>query len=186
LRQALIDQVGVSTVPMLEMLRETTYAEAAEAIAPTVVAGQVLRNAAVVLYFFDGPDTVLIHITARTVIELKTQAKRVTRQMLPFLKSRRKVIRAAFIVQESQEQEVVIINGERHSLPRQVLDAFVDRWLSKLVIPASVFALTAYRLSGTTAAESAGIGALAALIALVIELGLFVFHAEEWKWKDVS
>jgi hypothetical protein len=114
LRQALIDQVGVSTVPMLEMLRETTYAEAAEAI------------------------------------------------------------------------EVVIINGERHSLPRQVLDAFVDRWLSKLVIPASVFALTAYRLSGTTAAESAGIGALAALIALVIELGLFVFHAEEWKWKDVS
>ncbi len=82
LRQALIDQVGVGTLPILKMLQQTTHAEAAEAIAPTVVAGQLLRDAAVVLYFFDGPDTVLVHIKARTVTELKAQAKRVTRQMI--------------------------------------------------------------------------------------------------------
>ena len=185
LRQALADQVGASTVPTLEVLHRTTYAEVAAAIAPTVVAAQVLRKDAVVLYFFDGPDTVLIHITAGTVTELKAQAKRVTRQILPFLKSRRKVIRALLVVQESREQEVLIINGERLSLPHQILNAFSDKWLSRLVVPASVFALTAYRMSGPTAAESAGIGVLAALIALLIEIGLFVYHAEEWKWKDV-
>lgn len=186
LRRALIDQIGSSVVPAMEALQRTNFAAMAAAIAPTVVVAQVLRKAAVVLYFFDGPDTVLIHITAGTVTELKAQAKRVTRQILPFLRSRRKVVRAFLFVRESPEQDALIINGEHLSLPVQILDAFSDKWLSKLVVPASVFALTAYRMSGTTAAESAGIGVLAALIALLAEIVLFVYHAEEWKWKDVS
>jgi hypothetical protein len=185
LRQALIDQIGTSAVPALAVLQRTSFAPAAAAIAPTVVAAQLIRNAASIVYFFDGPDTVLVHITAATVTELKAQAKRVTRQMLPFLKSRRKVIRASLVVQELQGMDALIIDGERLTLPRQILGAFSDKWLSRLVVPASVFALTTYRMSGTTAVQSAAIGLLAALIALLIEILLFVYHAEEWKWKDV-
>ncbi|MDB5932994.1 MAG: hypothetical protein JWQ01_338 [Massilia sp.] len=128
----------------------------------------------------------MVHITAATVIELKAQTKRVTRQMLPFLKFRKSVIRASLFVQEPQAADVLIIEGERLSLPRQILGAFSDKWLSRLVVPAVVFALTAYRISGTTAAQSAGFGVLAAIIALLIEIWLFVYHAEEWRWKDAS
>lgn len=186
LRQALTDQIGASAVPAIEVLPRTIFATSAAAIAPTVVAAQLLRNATIVLYFFDGPDTVVVHIKAATVTELKAQAERVTRQMLPFSKSRKRVISASLFVQELQQKNVLIISGERLSLPRQILDAFSDKWLSRLVVPASVFALTASRMSGTTAAESAGIGVLAALIALLIEIALFVYHADKWKWKDVS
>jgi hypothetical protein len=186
LRQALAEQNGASAVTALDALQSTTFATKAVAIAPTVVAAQLLRDATAIVYFFDGPDTILVHITAATVTELKAQAKRVTRQMLPFLKSRRKVIRASLVVPELQQRDVLIINGERVALPNQILDVLSDKWLSRLVVPASIFALTAYRMSGTTAAQSAGIGVLAALIALLVEIGLFVYHAEEWKWKDVS
>ena len=185
LRQVLIDQIGASAVPALKVLQRTSPAAVAAAIAPTVVAAQLLRNAASIVYFFDGPDTILVHITAATVTELKAQAKRVTRQMLPFFKSRKNVVRASLFVQELQQADVLIIDGERLSLSRQILSAFSDKWLSRLVIPASVFALTAYRMSGTTAAQSAGFGVLAAMIALLIEIALFVYHSEEWKWKDV-
>lgn len=185
LRQALIDQIGTSAVPALEVLQKTIFASLASLIESTVVAAQLLRGASIV-YFFDGPDTVSVHITARTVTELKAQVRRVSRQMLPFLKSRKKVMRALLFAQELQEKEVLILDGERLSLSDQILAALSDKWVSRLVVPASVFALTAYRMSGTTAAQSAGIGVLAALIALCFEIGLSVYDAEEWKWKDVS
>lgn len=185
LRQALTDQIGTSAAPALEVLEKTSFAAVAVAIAPTVVAAQLLRNAASIVYFFDGPDTVLVHITAVTVTELKAQAKRVTRQMVPFLESGKNVVRASLFVQESQGADVLIIDGEYLSLPRQILGVFAEKWLSKLVVPASVFALTANWISGTTATKAAGFGMLAAMIALIFEIGLFVYHAEQWKWKDV-
>jgi hypothetical protein len=86
LRRALRAQMGANEVAPMFALMRTRFAKKAEEMAATVVAAQALRDAAVILYFFDGPDTITIYISAPAMAELKTQSRRVIRQLLPLLK----------------------------------------------------------------------------------------------------
>lgn len=185
LRQALTNHIGASAIPAVEALRRAGMAGDARATAPSVVAAQGLRNVVTVLYFFDGPDTIFIHISAERVANLKTQAERVTRELWPLLKSRNRSALAYLFAQEKDKQDVRMISGERVSLPRKVVQAIAEKWMSRMVVPAVVFALTAYRLSGTSAVQSAGIGALAAFIGMSMEISLFIFQARDWVWREV-
>lgn len=185
LRRALTSHIGASAMSAVEALRRAGFGAKGEAIAPTVVAAQGLRDAVTILYFFDGPETIFIHIFATRMTNLKTQAERVTRELWPVLKSSKRTALAYLFVQEAGEEDVRISRGERVSLLRKVVQVVAEKWLSRLVVPAIVFALTAYRLSETSAAQSAGIGVLAALVGLLIEISLFIFQARDWVWKEV-
>ena len=185
LRRALAKHIGASALPALEALQRAGFAVKANEIAPTVVAAQWLRDEVTILYFFDGPDTILIHIYAKRMTEMKGQAERVTRELWPFLRSRKKTALAYLFARGGDEQGVLVVSGERVSLPRKLLQVFAEKWLSRMVVPAIVFALTAYRLSETSAAQSAGIGVAAALVGLLIEIALFIFQARAWVWKEV-
>lgn len=185
LRQALIAQIGGTLVAPLFALQSTSFAGMAQTVAPTVVAAQSIRDAASILYFFDGPDTINVHITAATVAELKTQARRVTREMLPLLKKGKKVVKAAILVGSGQGIDTPIMNGARVSLLGQLSSVAGEKWVSKLLAPAIIFGLTSKLLGGTPAAASALYGCVAALLAFIVEVSLFVYHGDEWKWEEV-
>ncbi len=185
LSKALIAHIGATSVAPLVALQGTSFASMAQAVAPTVVAAQSIRNAASILYFFDGPDTINVHITAATVAELKRQSRRVTRQMLPELKDGKKDVKAAILVAGSQGLDTVIMNGGRESLFRQLVSAAGEKWISKLLVPGIIFGLSSRYLGGTPSVASALIGFVAALLAFSVEVGLFVYHGDEWKWEEV-
>lgn len=185
LRQALTNHIGATAIPAVEALRRAGMAGDARQTAPTVVAALGLRDAVTILYFFDGPDTIFIHIFAKRMTNLKAQVERVTRELWPFLTSRKRTALAYLFAQDKAKQHVLMISGERVSPSRKVFQALAEKWLSRMVVPAIVFALTAYRLSGTSAVQSAGIGALAAIIGVLIEISVFIFHARDWVWKEV-
>ncbi|WLI91461.1 hypothetical protein Q4S45_10170 [Massilia sp. R2A-15] len=182
--QALSEHVGSQGVQPLVALKGTTYASMAPAVAPTVIAAQLIRDAASILYFFDGPTTITIHITATTVAELKKQTRRVTQQLLPELNKGRKLIDARIFVEE-EEGETLIMSGVRVSLLGQLSSAAGEKWASKLLVPGLVFGLSSKFLAGTPSAVAAMFGFAAAVLAFAVEVGLFVYHGDEWKWKEV-
>lgn len=184
LSRALIAEIGTQRVEPLDVLKDTSYALMARAVAPTVVAAQLIRDAASILYFFDGPATIVVHITAATVAELKKQVRRVTQQMLPELKQGKKVVEVKIFVEEGAGG-TLIISGERVSLFRQLSGVAAEKWVSKLLVPAVVLGLSSRFLAGTPAVVAAMIGLVAALLVFAIEVGLFVYHGNEWTWKEV-
>jgi hypothetical protein len=133
LRQALRAQMGATEVAAVTALMRTRFAKAAEEMAETVVAAQALRDAAVILYFFDGPDTITIYITARAMAELKTQTRRVIRQLLPLLKRGKKVVTVNILAEGELGIDSLILNGSRVSLLRQLISVAGDKWISKLL-----------------------------------------------------
>lgn len=184
LRKALIAEMGTQGVAPLVAMEGTSYASMAQEVAPTVMAAQLIRDAASILYFFDGPATVVVHITAATVAELKKQARRVTQQMLPELKAGKKVVEVKIFVEEDAG-DTLIISGERVPLFRQLSVVAGDKWVSKLLVPALFFGLSSRFLAGTPSVVAAMIGLVAALLAFAVEVGVFVYHGDEWKWKEV-
>lgn len=184
LTQALIAEMGAQSAAAPDALKGTSYASMAEEVAPTVIAAQLICDAASILYFFDGPATIVVHITAATVAELKKQSRRVTQQMLPELKKGKKVVEVKIFV-EDDAGDTLIISGERVPLFRQLSAVAAEKWMSKLLVPAIVFGLSSRILAGTPSVVAAMIGLVAALLAFVVEAGLFVYHGDEWKWKEV-
>jgi hypothetical protein len=184
LRQALRAQMGPTEVAPLFALMRTRFAEAAEVMAPTVVGAQAIRNAALILYFFDGPDTITIDITASAMVELKTQSRRVIRQLLPLLKRGKKVVKVNVLAEGELGIDSPILNGSRVSLLRQLISVAGEKWISKLLVPTIIFGLTSRLLVGTPAADSALYGFVAAFLAFLVEVALFIYHGDEWKWEE--
>lgn len=184
LRQALLAHMDATAVAPLFALRRTRFAPIAHAVAPTVVAAQAIRNAALVIYFFDGPDTIIVDITATTVAELKLQTRRVTRQLLPLLRKGKKLVDVVILASAGPGVDTPILNGSRVSMLEQLGSVAGEKWVSKLLTPAIVFGLTSRLLVGTPAAESALFGVVAALLAFLVEVALFIYHGDEWKWEE--
>lgn len=184
-RQKVLAQMGATAVPPVFALKGTRYAAQAYALAPTVIAAQSIRDAALILYFFDGPDTITVHIAAESIADIKAQTQRVTRQLLPLLKKGKKVVKVAILAAGGPGITTPIMNGARISLLRQASSVAADKGVSKLLVPALVFGLTSNFLVGTPAVESALYGLVAASLAFLIEVALFVYHGDEWKWEEV-
>ena len=151
-----------------------------------MVAAQSIRKSVIILYFFDGPDTISIHITATTMAELKAHAKRVTRQLLAALGKGAESVEATIFVETIEGSSTAISKGCRISLIRQLVGNAGEKWISKLLVPAIIFTITSMLLAGTPSAVSAMIGLLAALLWFLVELTLFAYYGTEWLWEEAS
>lgn len=107
-----------------------------------------------------------------------------TQQMLPELRKGKMVVEVKIFVEEGAGG-TLIISGERVAIFRQLSGVAAEKWVSKLLVPAVVFGLSSRFLAGTPSVVAAMIGLVAALLAFAIEVGLFVYHGNEWKWKEV-
>lgn len=184
--QALNAQLGPARTAPEEALKDTVFASSAQTVAPTVVAAQSIRKSVIILYFFDGPDTISIHVTATTLAELKAHAKRVTRQLLAALGKGAESVEATIFVETIEGSSTAISKGCRISLIRQLVGNAGEKWISKLLVPAIIFTITSMLLAGTPSAISAMIGLLAALLGFLVELTLFAYYGTEWLWEEAS
>jgi hypothetical protein len=78
----------------------------------------------------------------------------------------------------------LILNGSRVSLLRQLISVAGEKWISKLLVPTIIFGLTSKLLAGTAAVNSALYGFVAAFISFLVEVALFIYHGDEWKWEE--
>jgi hypothetical protein len=70
LSRKLIEQIGVNRV-RLEIGLQGTPFERDMSIRDRIVATELIQNSASLVYFFEGSDTISVHIQAATVSELK-------------------------------------------------------------------------------------------------------------------
>lgn len=187
LSKGLLEQIGPNRVQPEVGVKGTIFEQDQASVKDRIIATEVIGNSASVIYFFEGTDTVTVHVTAATVMQLKTQAERITRQMRPmFDKKRKRAAKVAIFVQEAERSDELIIAGEYVSRISLFKSALLEKWLSKLLTPALVFFLATKALSGTTAATSAFIALAAAGINFVVEAAGFAYTANEWKWRDAK
>jgi hypothetical protein len=185
LSRKLIEQIGVNRV-RLEIGLQGTPFERDMSIRDRIVATELIQNSASLVYFFEGSDTISVHIQAATVSELKQQAVRVTRQLRPLVNKWKRVSASvSVLIRERGESADPIIEGEYQRKRKRMTDALADKWLGKLLSPAIIFPAT-YFLASSSAATSALIALIAAVVTFGAEAVSAARGAEEWKWKDAT
>jgi flavin-binding protein dodecin len=180
----LIKLVGTNRSSVEQALQGTIFADSQATITSRIVAAEIIREAVSVLYFFEGNDTVAVHVTAQTVAQLKAQSVRITRQLRSQFEQPSKLsATVAIVTQEQSAFYAPIIKGEYISRVRRITSRLTENWLSKIVAPAVVYFLTALMLGGTPAAVSGGIALVAAVASFLIEAISSAFVEDDWKWS---
>lgn len=181
-RAEIIDIVGVNLIPVAQALQGSPLANEPTILASALAAEQVL-NAATVVYFMEGNDSIKAHIVVRSLAEVRKQCSRITRQLsdkIPTLSE----VNATVLVQVKGTDEAVLA-GRRISFGKRMWETMAEKFAAKFVPAAVAFALAAKFLQGTTAFQSAAIGAAAACIGALFEAGVAARNSEDWKWKDL-
>lgn len=186
--EKLSQEIGVSSVSAEAAVQKTVFQRYASTVIPQVVAAEQIQHKAIVLYFLEGSDTIVVHVDARTVAETKQQAVRIARRTCtlfenPSVKTKAKAVIYAV---NSPDFDTAIISGHRLGRWRRFVDAFTERWLARIVTPGIVFGAAGAYLPGTNFFQSALIGFVAAVITLLVESIAFALTLDDWKWEEIK
>lgn len=175
--------VGVNEIQVKAALAGSPLLSIPSIVRSALAAEQVM-NAATVIYFMEGDDTIKVHIVVRSLAEVRKQCARITRQLSDKIGSL-SAANATVLVQVKGTDEAVL-TGEKVSLSHRMRTIIADKFLAKFLPAATTFALAAMFLPGTTAVSSAAIGAVAACGGALFEATLAAISSGDWKWKDLS
>lgn len=180
--------IGKNAVDSLIALLQTSLSDRAEDLKSTVIAAERIQNKIYILYFFEGDDTIRIHIAGENIVGIRQQAERITRGMPKLFESAEAEMKASGVIYSvvPAALDVPVLSGEKTSFKQRLVDAFTDRWMPRLLAPAVAFWVAAAFLSNTNFFQSAMIGLGAALVSVIIEGLVFARKADEWKWKEVA
>lgn len=173
---------GGNEIPIADALQGTPLANVPGIVNAALAAEQV-RNAATIIYFMEGNDTIKAHIVVRSLAEVRKQCSRLTRQVSKNLKALAEA-NATVLVQVRGTDEAVLA-AKKVSFWRRSWENASEKFVGKFVPAALTFALAGMFLPGTTAFQSAMIGAIAACLGALVEAMVVAINAEEWKWKDL-
>jgi hypothetical protein len=182
----LIEQIGANRVSSEVAVKGSVFERDLAGVRGRIIAAEVIGISASIIYFFEGADTVTVHITAATVTKLKAQATRITRQMgRLFSDNHSFAAEVSIFAREKGRLEELIVKGEYIPKRKRFTAALTEKWLDKLLTPAAVFFLGTLFLPGSTEARSA-IALGAASISFVIQAALFACTADEWTWRNAK
>lgn len=165
-------------------LRGTIFDKQSD-ISKAVLAAEIIPNVATVIYFGEGDDTIKVHISCKTLADLKKQCSRISRQLdrLPGTKGIMEST-ATVLVMVGRSEEAVLI-GKKIPYLKRVYEVSGEKFFAKFLPAAITFALAASFLPGTSIFQSAFIGSIAAFMGAIIEVLISASLAKEWKWTDV-
>jgi hypothetical protein len=175
--------VGVNEIEVETALAGSPLATVPSVVRSALTAEQVV-NAATVVYFMEGDDTIKVHIIVRSLAEVRKQCSRITRQLSDKIGAL-STANATVLVQVKGTDEAVLA-GEKIPFTDRVKTVITEKFVAKFFPAAISFGLAAMLLPGTTAVTSAAIGATAACIGALVEALISASSAGEWKWKDLS
>lgn len=173
---------GANAISVADALQGTPLANV-PGIANAALAAEQVMNAATIIYFMEGNDTIKVHIVVRSLAEVRKQCSRLTRQVATRIKVLAEA-RATVLVQVRGTDEAVL-EATKVSGWQRFLSNASEKFVGKFVPAAVTFALASMFLSGTPALTSALVGAVAACIGAVVEAVVAAVNADEWKWKDL-
>lgn len=180
-------EIGINAIAVASAVQKTSLHAYAAIVAPKVIAAEQIQHKTFILYFLEGSDTIVVHISGQNVAETKDQAARIVRRLPKlFSQNKAKVKSSAIVyVANSMGFDTAIISGKRVGKFARFIDVFAERWMTRLITPAIIFSAAAAFLPATTFFQSALIGLIAAILALLIEGLVFAFKADEWDWTEV-
>jgi hypothetical protein len=180
-------EIGINAVPHSVAIAQTSLQPYASIILPKIVAAEQIQHKAYILYFFEGSDTIVAHITGKSVAEVKEQAKRISRRLPKLFETLEVETKSSGVIYSVNPLgfDTPVLKGEKMTFWMRFIDAFTERWMTRLLTPAIVFWIAAAFLPGTNFFQSAAIGMLAVLVSVIIEGIVFAKNAGEWKWDEV-
>lgn len=181
-------QIGVNAVDPAVAVAQTSFQPNAADVIPKVIAAEQIQHKTYILYFFEGNDTIVAHITGQSLAVTKGQAIRITRGLPKLFDSPDVEMKSSAVIyaEDSRTLDIPVISGEKTTFRTRLLDAFTERWMTRVVAPAIVFWIAAAFLPGTTFFQSALVGLLAVLLSVSIEGVVWARKADDWKWKEVN
>lgn len=185
----LIANIGKNMViDMANALQGTIFQNYVALDGPQIIAVEQMPGNERVIYFLQGNDTIKVHIVASTVVKLKKETVRITRQIANLIDTPGNGLKAeaSMFVAEVAGFDVLVIMGERVGRLKQFGGFMAEKWLTRLASPMVIFAGASIWLQATTAPTSAWIGLLAAGVSFLLEAAVFVYSADDWKWKDTK
>jgi hypothetical protein len=186
-RSIISANAGSNAVEPAMALRGTALASVPD-IAKAAVAAEQIRNAATVIYFGEGNDTVRAHIESRSLADARAQCSRITRQLAGISPDKRVDEAQARLFVQVRGTDEALLEGQRVSYTRRLKAAALEKFIGKFLPAGIAFVLAAALLPGTSAVTSAMIAAVAAIVGAFAEALLAAAKADEWnwKWKDVQ
>jgi len=184
LRKQLIRLIGPNRASASEAVKGTILQERFAAIKKRIVAAEVVGDSASVMFFFEGNDIIIAHITAATVGQLKTQAVRLTRQLSKLVQGRRFSAEASLFTREQHGSDELILTGEFVSCRHRYVNALTSKWAARTLPTAVACFLSLTWAAGTLSALTAQITFVATAGSFLLEALFLAMTADEWKWEE--
>jgi hypothetical protein len=185
--QKLRHEIGPNLVPQAA-LTNTALQPNSSLPMPNVIAIEQIQQKALIYYLGEGRDTIVAHVEARTVAEVKQQTIRVARRVPGLFEKTDADAKTNAVIYAVNWQgfDTPIISGKQIGRWKRFFDALSERWIARIVTPGVVFAISAAFLPGSSSYSSAAIGLIAAMATIAIEGALVIWKTDDWKWEEVK